>query len=188
MQTSVIHSVKTRIDETLNSTLRWRNRSVRKAFYFSYLFLIYGRAERPYASECKVQLVPFLRAIDGRVGRHQNAFEQMAQHLYVRHLRYGNDFLEPVANVFQTRRYVFVEQYHEVALLRDVLPRLDPTRHVPVQWKRERARYNRTLFSIKTMSFFLFTDSIPGPVGSSTECLPGTRWPVLPSASWIFRI
>lgn len=81
----------------------------------------------------------------------------MAQHLYVRHLRYRNDFLEPVANVFQTRRYVFVEQYHEVALLRDVLPRLDPTRHVPVQCKRGRARYNRTLFlNKKNVVFFIY--------------------------------
>lgn len=146
--------------------------------------MINGRSERPYTNERKVQLVPLLRAIDGRVGRHQNAFEQMAQHLYVRHLRYGNDFLEPVANVFQTRRYVFVEQYHEVALLRDVFPRFNPTRHVPVQCKHGRMRYNRTLFLIfLNVVLFLLTDSILSLVGLSIECLPGTQWPVLLSAS-----
>lgn len=98
-----------------------------------HLFLIDCRPKRPYAREREVQFVPLLRAVRRRVGWHQEAFEQMAQHLYVRHLRDWYDLLKPVADILQTRRNVLVEQNDEVALLDGVFSRFDPTRHVSVQ-------------------------------------------------------
>lgn len=117
------------------------------------MVLEHGGAEGPDAGEAEVQFVPLLGTVERCVRGVEKTVEQVTQHLDVRHLHYGRDLLEARAHVLQTRRYVLVEQDHQVGLLRGVLSRLYPTRHIPT-----------TKLQCSTTQMFVYRTPPPPPL------------------------